>query len=355
MSSSIASQLAMRSAGDIIGRHLGISIHHVVKVDFTAFVDVVDAMGGLNIDVTKDIVDPEYPGPNYTYETFAISAGPHHIDGETALKYARSRHTTSDFDRAARQQQLLQALAENAREQGTLRSPGKMSSLLRILAEHVETTMSMGDILGAGALAEDIDRTKIITRNLNETTGIDTAYALPGGFLYTPPRDQFNGAFVLLPVSIPDFPVTWKQIRAFTNLLLTRRSLFLQPAPIAVLNATKKKGIARTLGLELTRFGFDVETMDNASDDRRNPLLLPQTVITSQTDAPTAVPIADALAEILTLPRGPMPSSIPEDKRAAVTIIIGDDYAYSPLQDLLPMPTGDTASSSRSSGETDIQ
>lgn len=95
-----ASAGAMHELGDEIGRALGMDIHHIVKVDFIGFVQAVDAIGGIDIVVPETLVDTEYPGPDYTYETFSIEAGPQHIDGETALKYARSRHSTSDFDRS---------------------------------------------------------------------------------------------------------------------------------------------------------------------------------------------------------------------------------------------------------------
>lgn len=329
-----ASMQSMKELGEEVGRHMGITVHRVVKVDFTAFTEVVDALGGVDIDVPEDIVDPEYPGPNYTYEPFEIRKGPRHLDGETALKYARSRHTTSDFGRSARQQQLLQALAEKARAEGIASSPGKISSLLKILADHVETTMTFGEILGAARLGESVDRANVISHTLNIETGIDSPFATPGGFLYTPPRDQFEGASVLLPYSIPEFPVTWKQIQTFTRFLFQNRALLLQKPQIMILNAGAKSGAARVLGNELIRYGIENVETDNAFEDRRNPPKLAASVVVARSgeDGDGAAFFGD----LLKISAGLLPTGISPEKQGPITIILGTDYTYRPLQDLLP-------------------
>lgn len=314
----------------------GIELHHVVKIDFTAFVDIVDALGGIEVAVPEDLVDPQYPGPNYSYETFAIDAGLQTLDGETALKYARSRHSTSDFSRSGRQQLILKALAEKARTSGVATSPSKLTELYKIVSEHVETTMTIGEILGAARIGDRLKRDNVISMHLNVATGYDTGIAEAGGFLYTPPRDQFDGASVLLPFSIPDFPVTWKQIQAFVRLLTDNRPVFLLRPPLSILNAGGKSGSARLLGNELIRFGFDVEKMENATEDRKNPLKLPKSIVVPQTEAD--VELAEFFATFLKLPLGPLPPDIAPEKQSRVTIVLGEDYVFSYLQDLIPTP-----------------
>jgi len=90
----------------------GLTIDHYVFVNLNAVKDTIDILKGVNVLVQKDILDTAYPGPNHSYETFELKAGWRYLDGETALKYIRSRHSTSDFDRIARQQQILQALKQ---------------------------------------------------------------------------------------------------------------------------------------------------------------------------------------------------------------------------------------------------
>lgn len=91
----------------------GLQIDHYVLVNLTAVKELVDIFGGLNIQVKEDIIDTKFPGPNYSYQTFQIKSGWRFMDGETVLKYVRSRHSEGgDFDRIARQQQVIQTLKQ---------------------------------------------------------------------------------------------------------------------------------------------------------------------------------------------------------------------------------------------------
>lgn len=97
-----------------IGELLGIRIHYVAAIDIEGMREVVDAIGGVDIVNERAIDDPRYHDTFDGHRGFFLSAGPHHLDGPTALAYARSRLGAgdSDFTRAARQQQVLAAIAE---------------------------------------------------------------------------------------------------------------------------------------------------------------------------------------------------------------------------------------------------
>ncbi|HLA42173.1 MAG TPA: LCP family protein [Aggregatilineales bacterium] len=88
----------------------GFEIDHYSRVNFTGFVDLVDALGGVNIDVPNHIVDYEYPTDDYGTMQIEFQSGEQHMDGETALIYARTRHADSDYERAERQQQVMSAV-----------------------------------------------------------------------------------------------------------------------------------------------------------------------------------------------------------------------------------------------------
>jgi LCP family protein required for cell wall assembly len=93
--------------------NLGIEIDYYVRFNFQAFVELVDRIGGIEIEVPEDINDPCYPTPDYGCEELHIAAGPQHFFGEMALKYARVRYSEGgDFDRARRQQQVVLAIFE---------------------------------------------------------------------------------------------------------------------------------------------------------------------------------------------------------------------------------------------------
>jgi LCP family protein required for cell wall assembly len=94
----------LRALEDAVGALLGVRVHAYAELDFSAFVRVVDLAGGVEVHVARAIDDPDYPGYAGGPRGFAISEGDHHLDGITALAYARSRKGLgdSDFTRAAR-------------------------------------------------------------------------------------------------------------------------------------------------------------------------------------------------------------------------------------------------------------
>ena len=92
--------------------NFGIHVNEFVVVDFNSFTSIIDLIGGINVEVPYAINDPLYPDMNYGYDPFYIDAGWQHLDGETALKYARTRHSTDDIDRGRRQQQVLYAVRD---------------------------------------------------------------------------------------------------------------------------------------------------------------------------------------------------------------------------------------------------
>ena len=90
----------------------GRPVDAVLVADLWGMIKVVDAMGGINVDVPARVYDAHYPDPVYGTIVLDISAGKHHFDGRTALAYARSRHQDSDYGRMARQQTLLLAIRQ---------------------------------------------------------------------------------------------------------------------------------------------------------------------------------------------------------------------------------------------------
>ena len=123
---------------------LGIEVDHVIQLDFAAFITLVDAVGGVEVNVPQRIVDDAYPTLDGSTMTVTFEAGSQHMDGERALQYARTRHQDNDFRRAGRQQQVLEAVFRKLRDPRTItrwpdvwdalqtHSDLKISTLLRI-------------------------------------------------------------------------------------------------------------------------------------------------------------------------------------------------------------------------------
>jgi LCP family protein required for cell wall assembly len=143
---------------------LGIPIHFTARVNFTAFENIVDRIGGVEIDVENDIYDPEYPTSNYGVEVFQLSKGKQVLDGATALKFARTRHNlkNGDFDRARNQQKVILAVREK------LKSPAVLASLLtqapillNELSASVKTDMTLDQMQQLVVLGTQLDRNRI--------------------------------------------------------------------------------------------------------------------------------------------------------------------------------------------------
>ncbi len=110
---------------------LDIKIQHWVRFEFEGFVAVVDAVGGIEIDVPKRIVDQQFPKPDGGVELVVFEPGLQEMDGETALKYARTRHADSDYQRTERQQQVVEAILNKLISLRTIyRGPGVANAIL---------------------------------------------------------------------------------------------------------------------------------------------------------------------------------------------------------------------------------
>ena len=128
------------------GEITGLKIHHYIFVDLQTVKNVVDILGGVNILVQKDIIDEKFPGPNNSFQTFQIRAGWRYLDGSEALKYIRFRHSAGgDFDRIARQQEVLQALKQKVL---TLNfwDLKKVLEIYQTLSANIKTDLSLWQI-----------------------------------------------------------------------------------------------------------------------------------------------------------------------------------------------------------------
>jgi polyisoprenyl-teichoic acid--peptidoglycan teichoic acid transferase len=112
----------LRTLQEAAGELLGIPIHYYATMEFEGFISMVDAVGGVDIDVAKAIDDPGYDGFGADERGWSITSGQHHLDGVDALAYARSRKSAgeSDFSRAGRQQQIIVALKDAATDGGSV-------------------------------------------------------------------------------------------------------------------------------------------------------------------------------------------------------------------------------------------
>jgi LCP family protein required for cell wall assembly len=174
-------------ARDTVAYNLGIPIHHYIRLNFSAFEKLIDEIGGIDLYVEKTINDPLYPDEGTGYDPFYLPAGQHHLDGEIALKYARSRHGTGDFDRAQRQQQVILA----ARDQVV-----RLNQLPRLIANGPDILNTLGD-----SVRTDLSFDQAV--QLAQIVNAIPLEAYRGAVIdqsYTQPYTTDSGAQVLIPL-----------------------------------------------------------------------------------------------------------------------------------------------------------
>ena len=140
---------------------VGVPLDGAVEVDLNGFVDLVEAIGGLWIDVPYSLHDDRYPLPNGGgYIAITIPKGCQHMSGERALEYARSRHQDSDYGRMKRQQKVLIALARQVDPIGLL---PRVPELLEIARDSLWTTIQPDQIAEMAVLAAKVDTNDVRT------------------------------------------------------------------------------------------------------------------------------------------------------------------------------------------------
>jgi polyisoprenyl-teichoic acid--peptidoglycan teichoic acid transferase len=147
---------------------LGIPIDYVVYIDFEGFIGMIDAVGGVTVDVKNELYDPQFPTMDYGYTEAHFMPGPQHLDGATALMYSRIRHPDSDFERMRRQQQVLAGIFGQLREQSALESLKRLEDATTALRGYVKTDIPEDRLLGLAWALRDITPDKIERYLLDE-------------------------------------------------------------------------------------------------------------------------------------------------------------------------------------------
>ncbi len=221
--------------------NFGIPIHYYLLVDFDGFLRLIDTIGGVTVDVEKQIVDYEYPTPNYGTMTIRIPEGIQHFDGEHALWYVRSRHQDSDFSRMKRQQKVLLAIRDQLLQLNMIL---RLPQLWREFKDVVQTDLALPDLLALANVARNVDPNNIISRSLE----------IP----YVTNTITSDGAYILL------------LNRALTKEVIDE--VFFdahkqqQAARIEVLNGTDTVGLATKTAKQLEEKGFNQVTTGDSLD-----------------------------------------------------------------------------------------
>jgi polyisoprenyl-teichoic acid--peptidoglycan teichoic acid transferase len=184
------------TAVSVVEEVVGVPIHYYARVDFTGLEDIVDALGGIQVDVERDFCDYAYEGRSRK-NPVCFKAGLQTMNGKKALEYSRSRKALgpegSDFARSKRQQNIIVAIKEKALTSETALNPAKILAVLESLGKHVKTNLGMNEIARVYEISKGINTKEVIQKNLDPTTGIVEATNSPtAGYILIPTAGQFK-------------------------------------------------------------------------------------------------------------------------------------------------------------------
>jgi LCP family protein required for cell wall assembly len=174
--------------------NFGFGFDRYVRIDFTGFVNVVDTLGGIDVDVDCPLeevfADKAFPGGRL----LKISAGLQHMDGATALMFVRQRHDNGDTDRSRRQFKVLMALREKALKMDTIPLIPKLWTSYRA---SVQTDLSLTEAIKFAGWLYDFDADNIRGRIIDQTMA--TPWTTPkGAWVLLPDRQKIADAYQTL-------------------------------------------------------------------------------------------------------------------------------------------------------------
>jgi len=303
----------------------GQDIDYYVNVDFEGFVEIIDVLDWVEVNIPENFVDNQYPDGNLGYTTFILRKWVWTLDGKVALKYARSRHSTSDFDRSVRQQQILSALKDKVLWLGYLKSPTKTKNLYSAIRNNIKTDIDVKTILELATIFKWLEETKVLSFNLNDSCFYGSTDCDTWWILYIPERHLFNNLSVLLPEwsdveNINDYV----KIKKYADIVFDNTEIFSEKAIINIFNSTTEKFIASTLADNLKRYGFSVPSKSSVGNVREkkfeNSILYYNGL---DQDSKTLEKLSDFLDIKMQEVDFPLYADDPDTK---IEIVLGDDY-----------------------------
>ncbi len=250
-------------ASQVVSQILDIPIQYYTSLNFTGFVDIVNIVGGVDVNVPDTFTDNQYPagecitsGPGCAYITVHFDAGQQHMNGSTALEFVRSRHGNngedSDFARSRRQQLVMEAIKQKVMQLNVLANPVKITSLLNTLGKNLQTTLSVNESYALWTEVKGIDTSTMITKVLDNSA---------------------NGVLMSQTNTLGDVLVPKKGLGVYTDLQTIAANIF-NSSPttpsssvmtVEILNGSHTAGIATTYSKELQSEGYQITTVGNSA------------------------------------------------------------------------------------------
>lgn len=303
----------------------GVPVHYYAMVDFDWFVEFIDEMGGVEVDVKEPVYDDQYPGPNDSYTIFQVGVWKQQFDGATALKFARSRKSTSDFSRSFRQQQIIAAVIDKIKASVSLTNMGNVKSLYTKGMSIFKTNISLENMLWVSQFSE---KKPEFFSFVFESDCQTTTYSVtkPGCVLKYGSKAAFGGQSVIVPDgATPSNLSYYVKTQDVAYWLVYRQDILKEKAPLVIQNGIDKEvakaqgyktnGVADEVGVELVLRWFALEDVTNADAPLEKTTLYVH-------DEKSYKNTIDALAAFI-----PYSDVIETDQYGSgITIILGNDW-----------------------------
>jgi LCP family protein required for cell wall assembly len=279
----------------------GMRVDHTAQINFAGFAGLIDALGGVTINVPTLIVDPEYPTEDFGVMYVEFQPGEQRMDGATALIYARTRHADSDFGRAQRQQQVLRALIDEFQAKNLVQQIFLLPSLLRAVAGEEGSSPAV-----------------LTTLPINRPDVLIGLFGLALGL-----QADAIGQFSINPQDVAVYEngsnLIWDAagVQALLDRWQAPPNEVAEAARVQVFNGTAINGLAGRISAELEQTGFTLIVADTAPAGE-----YPRTIVYNLNNKPaTSRRIAQQLGGV------PVETVVPPGivSEADIVVILGND------------------------------
>lgn len=247
----------MTVMGNLVHEDLGIPIDYYALTNYQAFEDLVNAVGGIKVDIQspdpRGLYDPQpYPGAT----AFHLPNGWQSLNGTQALNLARARGEAygsygfpdSDFDRTEHQRQMVVAIAQKAKTLGVVSNPIRISQIFSALSSNIQTNLKLNDAITLAKLTKNI-------KIANIKSYAYCATLTPGCSPTVLESQEIDGQDVMAPTAgIGDYA----QLQYFYQQITSNNPITQEGATVEILNGSNVDGLAKQEATTLTNEGFDV-------------------------------------------------------------------------------------------------
>lgn len=242
---------------DTLSSMIGHPIQYYLRVNFDSFVKIVDMINGIDINVPKTIHDEDYPTADYGIEIFHLDAGMQHLDGELALKYARTRHVDDDYGRQRRQQDVIRAVFDKIRRRDMIPTLiSNLPTMLTTLGKSVDTNMLWSELSTVVNYANFLRQNDL--QGIQQEV-IDKRYG----------QEDYNsyGQWILIPTPSEVRVAVNRYFGKLTALQSDNGALDTSWVRVEILNGTNKSGVAARTRDLLRQQGWNVVSINDADRD----------------------------------------------------------------------------------------